>query len=99
MAKFIIQGGNEIGGTFSPRGNKNAVLPMLAASVLTDQPIALSNVPDIQDVRVMLELLESLGVTRRGFEGGRQVGVFGSEGISPLRPIERPRLVGEFLKA
>ncbi len=63
MAKFIIQGGNEIGGKFSPRGNKNAVLPMLAASVLTDQPIELSNVPDIQDVRVMLELLETLGVS------------------------------------
>ena len=63
MAKFIIQGGNEIGGSFSPRGNKNAVLPMLAASVLTDQPIELSNVPDIQDVRVMLELLETLGVS------------------------------------
>ena len=63
MAKFIIQGGNEIGGKFSPRGNKNAVLPMLAASVLTDQPIVLTNVPDIQDVRVMLELLETLGVS------------------------------------
>jgi len=63
MAKFIIQGGNEIGGKFSPRGNKNAVLPMLAASVLTDQPVELTNVPDIQDVRVMLELLETLGVS------------------------------------
>ncbi len=63
MAKFIIQGGNEIGGTFSPRGNKNAVLPMLAASVLTDRPVELTNVPDIQDVRVMLKLLETLGVS------------------------------------
>ncbi len=63
MAKFIIQGGNKIGGKLSPRGNKNAVLPMLAASVLTDQPIVLTNVPDIQDVRVMLELLETLGVS------------------------------------
>jgi UDP-N-acetylglucosamine 1-carboxyvinyltransferase len=63
MAKFIIQGGNVIGGTFAPRGNKNAVLPMLAASVLTDQPVELTNVPDIQDVRVMLELLQTLGVS------------------------------------
>ncbi len=63
MAKFIIQGRNKIGGKFSPRGNKNAVLPMLAASVLTDQPVELTNVPDIQDVRVMLELLETLGVS------------------------------------
>jgi len=63
MAKFIINSGNVIGGTFSPRGNKNAVLPMLAASVLTDQPVTLYNVPDIADVRIMLELLASLGVS------------------------------------
>lgn len=63
MAKFIINGGNVIGGQFSPRGNKNAVLPMLAAATLTDQPVELSNVPDILDVRVMLELLETLGVS------------------------------------
>ncbi len=63
MAKFIINGGNVISGKFAPRGNKNAVLPMLAASVLTDQSIRLGNVPDIQDVRVMLELLENLGVS------------------------------------
>ncbi len=63
MAKFIINGGNVIGGRFSPRGNKNAVLPMLAACTLTDQPVVLCNVPDIADVRVMLELLASLGVT------------------------------------
>ena len=63
MAKFIINGGHTISGTFTPRGNKNAVLPMLAAATLTDQPVVLSNVPDIQDVRVMLELLETLGVS------------------------------------
>ena len=63
MAKFIIHGGNQISGKFSPRGNKNAVLPMLAACTLTDQPVTLRNVPDIQDVRVMLELLQTLGVS------------------------------------
>jgi len=62
VAKFIIKGGQPIGGTFLPRGNKNAVLPMLAASVLTDQPIVLHNVPLINDVKVMLELLQTLGV-------------------------------------
>jgi UDP-N-acetylglucosamine 1-carboxyvinyltransferase len=43
-------------------GNKNAALPMLAACLLTDEPVILRNVPDIQDVRVMLELLAALGV-------------------------------------
>jgi len=63
VAKFIIKGGNRIGGTFNPRGNKNAVLPMLAACVLTDQPVKLTNVPLILDVRVMLEILAELGVS------------------------------------
>lgn len=62
MAKFIINGGRTIGGTFHPRGNKNAVLPMIAASVLTNQPVILHNVPLINDVQVMLDLLISLGV-------------------------------------
>lgn len=62
MARFIINGGNTIGGTFHPRGNKNAVLPMLAACVLTDQPVTLHNIPLINDVKVMLGLLEAMGV-------------------------------------
>lgn len=62
MAKFIINGGKPIGGTFHPRGNKNAVLPMLASCILTDEPVLLHNVPLINDVKVMLELLESIGV-------------------------------------
>lgn len=62
MARFRIKGGNAIKGTFEPRGNKNAVLPMLTASLLTDKPLTLNNIPLIDDVKVMLELLSSLGV-------------------------------------
>ena len=62
MARFRIKGGNSIKGIFKPRGNKNAVLPMLAASLLTDKPVILNNIPLIDDVKVMLELLETLGV-------------------------------------
>ena len=60
MAKLRIKGGNPVKGTFLPRGNKNAVLPMLAASLLTDQKITLNNIPLIEDVGVMLELLSSM---------------------------------------
>lgn len=68
MARFIIQGGRRISGRFRPLGNKNAVLPMLAASVLTDEPLVLENVPRILDVENMLRLLSDLGVavSRRG---------------------------------
>lgn len=65
MSRFIINGRNPLNGTFTPLGNKNAVLPMLAACVLTDKPVTLHNVPWIDDVHVMLELLSSLGVDIR----------------------------------
>ena len=68
MARFFIRGGKKIGGTFRPLGNKNAVLPMLAACVLTDEPVVLDNVPRILDVENMLKLLADLGVavSRKG---------------------------------
>jgi UDP-N-acetylglucosamine 1-carboxyvinyltransferase len=62
MARFIIHGGKRLSGTYVPGGNKNAVLPMLAACVLTDQPVVLENVPLIEDVRTMLDLLSGIGV-------------------------------------
>ncbi|MFN2168341.1 MAG: UDP-N-acetylglucosamine 1-carboxyvinyltransferase, partial [Anaerolineae bacterium] len=68
MARFFIQGGNPLRGEHRVPGNKNAVLPMLAACTLTDAPVRLSNVPAIQDVDAMLAMLDALGadVHRRG---------------------------------
>jgi UDP-N-acetylglucosamine 1-carboxyvinyltransferase len=63
MSRFIIHGGKRLSGSFMAGGNKNAVLPMLAACVLTDEVVTLENVPLIDDVRTMLELLEKLGVS------------------------------------
>lgn len=62
MARFIIRGGRPLGGILKPSGNKNAALPMLAASVLTDAPVLLDNVPKIEDVSAMLAILDDLGV-------------------------------------
>jgi UDP-N-acetylglucosamine 1-carboxyvinyltransferase len=61
MEKFIIEGRVPLTGEVTPAGNKNAALPLVAACLLTDQPIILRNVPQIQDVRVMRNLIESLG--------------------------------------
>jgi UDP-N-acetylglucosamine 1-carboxyvinyltransferase len=61
MDKFIIEGGVSLSGEVTPAGNKNAALPLVAACLLTDQPIVLHNMPQIQDVRVMRNLIESLG--------------------------------------
>ncbi len=68
MRKLMVRGGRPIGGVFTPSGNKNAALPMLAACLLTDQPVTLRNVPAIVDVGVMLDLLAGLGVdvSRKG---------------------------------
>ncbi|MCA1808434.1 MAG: UDP-N-acetylglucosamine 1-carboxyvinyltransferase [Kiritimatiellia bacterium] len=61
MSRLIIQGGRPLRGILRPAGNKNAVLPMLAACLLTDDPVVLRNVPLIEDVRTMLAILEDLG--------------------------------------
>lgn len=62
MEKFIIEGGYPLRGEVTPSGNKNAALPMLAACLLTEEPVTLHNVPDIRDVNDMRALLSSLGV-------------------------------------
>ncbi|HEX7809568.1 MAG TPA: UDP-N-acetylglucosamine 1-carboxyvinyltransferase [Thermoanaerobaculia bacterium] len=59
--RFIVEGGRRLEGTIRPGGNKNAALPILAGCLLTDAPVILRNLPDIQDVRVMLQILERLG--------------------------------------
>ncbi len=62
MDELIIEGGVPLRGTLTPSGNKNAALPALAACLLTDEPIILHNLPDIQDVHTMLDLLADIGV-------------------------------------
>src|SRR3954447_17578442 len=63
MEKFVIEGGVPLSGSVTPAGNKNAALPILAACLLTEDEVVVSNVPRIRDVTTMLELLESVGVS------------------------------------
>ncbi len=62
MDKFIIEGGHPLYGEMTPSGNKNAALPLLAACLLTEEPVTLHNVPEIKDVQNLRSLLVSLGV-------------------------------------
>ncbi len=62
MEKFVIEGGIPLKGEITPSGNKNAALPMLAAALLTKDPVILHNLPDIRDVRDMRQLISRLGV-------------------------------------
>ena len=59
---FVIEGGVPLSGTVRPAGNKNAALPILAACLLTADPVTLENVPRIRDVEAMIELLVDIGV-------------------------------------
>ena len=61
MSKFIIQGGQTLQGQIKVAGFKNAATPILAASILTKEEIILHNVPVIEDVKKMIQILVSLG--------------------------------------
>jgi UDP-N-acetylglucosamine 1-carboxyvinyltransferase len=63
MTNLIVRGGRALRGTITPSANKNAVLPVLCATLLTDEPVTLHRVPDITDVRKLLEFFRSLGST------------------------------------
>jgi len=63
VARFIVEGGTPLRGEISPAGNKNSALPLIAASLLTDEPVTLRNLPRIRDVEVMLEIASALGAT------------------------------------
>ena len=63
MARFVVEGGTPLRGEITPAGNKNSALPLIAASLLTSEPVILRNLPRIRDVRGMLEILVGLGAT------------------------------------
>ena len=68
MYKYVIEGGLPIRGRVTAKGNKNAALPCIAATILTEEDVVLGNIPDIEDVHVMLSILGELGcrVDREG---------------------------------
>jgi len=61
MDKFVIRGGNPLLGTVRVSGAKNAALPAMAASILTEEPVILENIPDVRDIQTTRKLLEAMG--------------------------------------
>src|ERR1700676_5580624 len=59
----MVEGGHRLGGTIEPAGNKNAALPIIAASLLTEHPVTLENVPRIRDTETLVELIRSVGAS------------------------------------
>ena len=60
--QFVVEGSHRLKGSIRPSGNKNAALPIIAAALLTDQPVTLENVPRIRDVETLVDLVTSTGV-------------------------------------
>ena len=92
MSRFIIRGGQRLSGEITASGNKNAVLPMLAACLLTDQEVVLENVPKIRDVDAMLDILAHLGAEITREDGTVRVRA------ANIRVNEIPRELGEKIR-
>ncbi|MFU8829124.1 MAG: UDP-N-acetylglucosamine 1-carboxyvinyltransferase, partial [Phycisphaerales bacterium] len=75
MDAFVINGGSRLSGSVEVNGSKNACLPLMAAALLTDQPVTLRHVPRLADITNMLNLLERLGcsVDEHESEGKRSI--------------------------
>src|SRR3989338_4176540 len=94
MAKFEIIGGNKLSGKIKVAGNKNSVLPIMAACLLTDKTCILENVPKISDVQIMAKLLEKCGAKVKG------VGTDKLEiSAQNIRPAAVPTMLTEKLRA
>jgi UDP-N-acetylglucosamine 1-carboxyvinyltransferase len=99
MEAFVIEGGHRLSGTVRAAGNKNGALPILAATVLTSEPVVLSNVPRIRDVETMLELLADLGADV-AWTGPNEVRVHaGDLAKHELDPVLCSRMRASFLLA
>jgi UDP-N-acetylglucosamine 1-carboxyvinyltransferase len=96
MEQLVVLGGRPIHGEMIPAGNKNEALPCLAASLLTEAPVRIENVPDIADIHTMVGLLETLGCTVAKEDHAVTVGAAGAE--APDLDMAR-RIRGSFLLA
>ena len=71
MSSFVIEGGYKLSGTIRPQGAKNEALEVISATLLTEEEVTISNVPEILDVRNLIILLEGMGVKVNRIEKGK----------------------------
>src|SRR5580765_3755214 len=86
MDKLLIRGGNRLSGDVTISGAKNAALPILCAGLLTADNLQLSNVPNLQDVTTIIELMRQMGL--RVEQDGHDVILDGSDITRPQAPYE-----------
>jgi UDP-N-acetylglucosamine 1-carboxyvinyltransferase len=95
--RFVIEGGVPLSGRIAVAGNKNEALPVLCAALLSDGPVAFTNVPDILDVRTLLDLMDDMGVSVERV--GRESVTLDAASLSTSAPDTRlaERIRGSFL--
>ncbi len=71
MDAILVRGGAELRGTIPIAGAKNACLALMPATLLTDEPLTLTNAPRLSDIRTMTQLLQSLGAEVQALQGGQ----------------------------
>ncbi len=89
MDKLIVEGGYRLSGAVNISGSKNASLPILAAALLTDEPVRISRVPDVSDTNYMIQILSQLGASVERSSG--TVRIESPDGISSSASYEQVR--------
>ena len=74
MEQYIMKGGNPLKGEVTISGAKNAALGILAASIMTDETVTLENLPNVRDIRVLLQAIQEIGATIPRQTGGTTLG-------------------------
>src|SRR5689334_18842010 len=94
---FVIEGGHPLSGRVRAAGNKNGALPVLAACLLTSEPVTLTNVPRIRDVDLMVALIQALGADAE-WVGENEVRVHAADVSShEIDPLLARRIRASFL--
>ena len=86
MEKLEIIGGKKISGTILISGSKNATLPILASTVLTNKKIIVKNIPIVKDVLTMVELLSTLGSTIKFDKKRKKIEIFNKKSLKTFAP-------------
>ena len=86
MQKLVIKGGKKISGTIEISGSKNATLPILAATLLTDKRVTITNIPLVRDVETMIELLKTVGSTIKLNKKKKKIQIHNKKSLNTFAP-------------
>ena len=86
MQKLEIKGGKKISGTIEISGSKNATLPILASTILTNKKISITNVPIVKDVETMVNLLSTIGSTIKLDKKEKKIQILNKKSLKTYAP-------------